>query len=168
MPAKKPMKNAAEFAFDSVVTSYKHDKFCYSVIHLPPETVASLPGAGRTRLRAAATINGIDTKCAIMPGGDATMYIFASKDLQKRIGAGHGQAVRVRFTLEPTDAVAMPEELAAALQKDAEARSLWDALTPGKRRGFAFRVSSAKTSATRAKRVEEVLDSLRPLRFPGT
>jgi uncharacterized protein YdeI (YjbR/CyaY-like superfamily) len=47
----------------------------------------------------------------------------------------------------------LPEELAAALNKDAALKKAWSALTPGRQRGWVIHFNGAKQSATRAARV---------------
>ena len=52
------------------------------------------------------------------------------------------------------------DALEDAVRGDPALRALWEAQTPGKRRGLAYRVASAKTAATRAKRIAEVFEIL--------
>lgn len=61
-----------------------------------------------------------------------------------------GRTVRFKTTAE----YAMPEELEAALDADADLRAAWDALTPGRQRGYIVYVGGAKQAATRTRRVE--------------
>ena len=49
----------------------------------------------------------------------------------------------------------MPEELAAALEADADLRAAFEALTPGRKRGYVLHISGAKQARTRASRVEK-------------
>lgn len=48
-----------------------------------------------------------------------------------------------------------PEELAAALKADADLRRAFDALSPGRRRGYLIHFAGAKQPATRAARLEK-------------
>ncbi|MEM6869113.1 MAG: YdeI/OmpD-associated family protein, partial [Cyanobacteria bacterium P01_C01_bin.121] len=66
----------------------------------------------------------------------------------------------VRFRIADQDAVDVPEALQHALEQDEYAKAVWEKLTPGKRRGFAYRVSSAKTKQTQTRRALEVLEQL--------
>ena len=59
-----------------------------------------------------------------------------------------------------TRAVEVPDILATALGRSADARRVWERLSPGKRRGLAYRVQSAKTDGTRVRRVNEIMESL--------
>jgi uncharacterized protein YdeI (YjbR/CyaY-like superfamily) len=55
----------------------------------------------------------------------------------------------------------VPDVLQRALEGDARALAGWNALSPGKRRGLAHRVASARTVPTRLRRLDEVLVALR-------
>ncbi len=63
----------------------------------------------------------------------------------------HAEAGR----LPPKEATALvlPEELAEALAADAEWRAAFDALTPGRQRGYVLRINAAKKPETRVARV---------------
>ncbi|WP_323765055.1 YdeI/OmpD-associated family protein [Marinovum sp.] len=59
---------------------------------------------------------------------------------------------RVTFA---SDDLEMPEELSAALAADPDLNAAFEALTPGRQRGYVLQISGAKQSATRARRVEK-------------
>lgn len=155
------------YRFQSTVTRRSFPGFTYSVVPLPDAVAGQILALGNSRPRAIAQLNGHEFRCGLIPGGEGTLHIMLSKALQKLTNASPGLRVAVEFVLDDPDAVEMPPELTAALDADPEALALWEALTPGKRRGLAYRVASAKTTATREKRCREVLDSLKPLRFGG-
>ena len=69
--------------------------------------------------------------------------------------------MEIRFAIADQDRVNVPDTLRAALLEDAEVEALWSAQTPGKRRGLAYMVATAKTEPTRLKRVEKVFSILR-------
>ena len=52
-----------------------------------------------------------------------------------------------------------PEDVALALRQ-ADATARWEALTAGKRRGLLYQIGTAKTAATRAKRIHALIQSL--------
>jgi uncharacterized protein YdeI (YjbR/CyaY-like superfamily) len=54
-------------------------------------------------------------------------------------------------------AVTVPAELRAALQRRAEAKSRFEAMTPGKRREYAEYVASATRDDTKQKRIDKIL-----------
>ncbi len=60
----------------------------------------------------------------------------------------------------PKDDIAYPDELVAALEADPELACAFEALTPGRRRGWALHVAGAKQSATRERRVEKAREAV--------
>lgn len=63
----------------------------------------------------------------------------------------------------PQDDFELPGELSEALDADASFREAWDALTPGRRRGWVLQIGGAKQAKTRESRVEKAM----PLIFEG-
>ena len=55
----------------------------------------------------------------------------------------------------PPDDLDLPDELTDRLAADPDLAAAWDALTPGRRRGYVIHVAGAKQSATRAARIEK-------------
>lgn len=54
----------------------------------------------------------------------------------------------------------VPEELRERLRRDAKFRRAFEALTPGRQRGYLHHFASAKQSATRAARIEKALPAI--------
>ncbi|MEQ9335374.1 YdeI/OmpD-associated family protein [Thalassobaculum sp.] len=55
----------------------------------------------------------------------------------------------------PKDDFALPDELVAKLDEDPALKAAFEALTPGRRRGWALHFSQPKQSATRVSRIEK-------------
>jgi len=110
-------------------------------------------------LRIEAEVGSIPFSGAWQPTG-GRWYLLLSKKFLKKCGFDLGDWVSVRFRIADQNAVAVPESLRLALEQDAYAKAIWDELTPGKRRSFAYRVLSAKRAPTQARRVSEVLEKL--------
>lgn len=55
----------------------------------------------------------------------------------------------------PKEDIALPPELATALQNDAELARAYEALTPGRQRGWALTIAQPKQAATRLSRIEK-------------
>jgi uncharacterized protein YdeI (YjbR/CyaY-like superfamily) len=55
----------------------------------------------------------------------------------------------------------VPEELAAALAADAKAKEFWETLSYSKQQWHVLQVTSAKTDATRDRRIEKSIGMLR-------
>ncbi|MEP6865716.1 MAG: YdeI/OmpD-associated family protein [Deltaproteobacteria bacterium] len=54
----------------------------------------------------------------------------------------------------------MPEELEAAFRKNARFKRAFEALTPGRQRGYLYHFTGAKQSATRAARIEKAMPAI--------
>ena len=57
----------------------------------------------------------------------------------------------------PKDDFTLPDELVAKLDADAALKAAFEALTPGRRRGWALHFSQPKQSATRVSRIEKAM-----------
>lgn len=69
-----------------------------------------------------------------------------------------GDLVQVELSLDPEpDKVDVPEELADTLDLIPEMKAAWTTLAPGMKRNTCNWVGSAKTTATKAERVAELL-----------
>ena len=95
-----------------------------------------------------------------MPTG-GRWYLMVAKKLQRVLGKELGDEVQVEFEVADPDAITVPRELQFALDADENAKAAWESWTAGKRRGYCYRVSSAKRAETRERRVEEILEMLR-------
>ncbi|WP_417721703.1 YdeI/OmpD-associated family protein [Salipiger sp.] len=65
----------------------------------------------------------------------------------------------VRVDLPPDD-FDLPDELTEALAGDDELRTAWEALTPGRRRGWVLQFTQPKQSATKVARIERARDKI--------
>lgn len=88
-------------------------------------------------------------------------FMMVSKKYLRLCGLSVGDVASIGFDIADQDAVTLPDELRFALDADDEATAAWVKLTAGKRRGFAYRVASAKMPETRERRVDEIMELLR-------
>lgn len=147
--------------FDSVVAYHDvgSDRYRYTVIYLPKSLESQLPLKQHPRLRVSAEVNDYPIEAAFTPSG-GSWYLLLSKKLLKAINAHVGDAVTVRFRITDQAAVDVPEALQDALAEQRSMAELWKELTPGKQRGLAYRVASAKRAETQARRIAEVFEIL--------
>lgn len=66
--------------------------------------------------------------------------------------ANEAAGLKVAF---PKDDLDLPEELLSRLEADPELQEAWDALTPGRRRGYVLQISGAKQAKTREARIDK-------------
>jgi hypothetical protein len=142
-------------------------KVWYTVLFLPDDIAAQLPFDQHPQLRIEGELEEQPMDNAFIPAGDGRYYVIVSPDLQKAAGLKLGQRVAFRFRVGDQSAVNMPDALTQALARDAAAHDAWEALTVGRRRGLAYHVASAKTAATRDRRVGAVLAAITGNPRPG-
>ena len=130
----------------------------YTVVELPSDL--DLPFGGQPRLRVEGEIDGLPFEGTWMPGAGGPHYLMTPAKTLRRIGKAVGDDVTLRFSIADPDAVREPPELTEALAEMPDLREIWDGWSPGKRRGYAHRVHTAKAPATKSKRAGEILDLL--------
>lgn len=75
------------------------------------------------------------------------------------------EAIRIeqdgrKVDLNSTNELVLPAELEHRLRTVPELQSAWDALTPGRRRGYVLHFSAAKQSRTRESRIEKSIPAI--------
>ncbi len=96
---------------------------------------------------------------ALMPMGDGTFILPVNQAMRKGTGKSRGAMLQVQ--LEKDDRpVSLAPELLACLEDDEAAKAFFNGLTPGHQRYFSNWVASAKTLATKTKRLAICLDGL--------
>lgn len=147
------------YNFVAKIVKYGFGKVKFSVVYVPKEILSQLDFTESKRLRIDGEIEGVRIEGALMPT-KGKWYLMVSKKLQKLCGVSLGDRVSVSFDIADQEAITVPMELQHALEANDVAREVWDSCTAGKRRGFCYRVDSAKMVETRERRVEEVIDTL--------
>ena len=122
--------------------------------------VATL-GAGRKAFPVTVVVNGVTLPLRLARMGGENM-IGLAKTARAEAGVEIGAAYDVEIALDEGDrTVEVPDDLAAALSADADARARFDGLAPSHRKEFVRWVTEAKREATRADRVTKTLEMLR-------
>ncbi len=66
----------------------------------------------------------------------------------------------LRVTPKKTSDVPVPEELKQRFRKDARFKRAFEALTPGRQRGYLYHFGAAKQSATRVARIDKAMPAI--------
>mgnify|MGYP001793086889 CR=1 FL=1 len=148
------------FEFEADIVHHNLGTYRYTVVFLDEGLHEHLPLGEHPRLRISGEIRDIPFDGAWQPVR-GRWYLMLSKSLMRDGEFELGDRVEVRFKVEDQDAVDVPLELTQLLKSDEGLQRRWDELTVGKRRGLAHKIISAKTSATRAKRLIEVAEALK-------
>lgn len=132
-------------------------QMAFTYVEVPIDVEQEFGTKGRVRVQG--TVNGVAVDRALMPQKSGMHIIILGGDIRRAAKIKHqGDRVQVVFWKHPApDQLDLPEELAETLDFLPEMKAAWDKLTPGMKRSMCYWVGSAKTEATRAKRVAELL-----------
>jgi hypothetical protein len=131
----------------------------YTIVRLPDEVAARFAAEGAKRVEGEIDEHPVNLAPTRAPTVEAT-FLWTGRSLLDRIGRAPGDEVELRLRKAHDDEeVEVPEDLSAALRA-AGASHLWEALTPGKRRGILYQIGTAKTQGTRDKRIAKLIGDL--------
>jgi hypothetical protein len=130
----------------------------YTILRLPDDAAAILAAQGAKRVEGEMNDHPVNLALTRAPVVDG-VFLWAGRSLLDQLGIEPGEPIEVRLRTAPADAVETPDDVDHALHA-AGATEFWDALTPGKRRGLLYRISTAKTLPTRAKRIAALTATL--------
>jgi hypothetical protein len=116
---------------------------------------------GRARAPVCGTVDGADFRTTVAVYG-GRYYVGFNKELRDRAGIAIGDEVEVALELdrEPRT-VEVPPPLAAALEKDLEAKAAFDGLSYTHRNEYARWIAEAKRDETRDRRARKAVAMLR-------
>ena len=138
----------------------------FHYIPVPRDVASPILDSGSRRVLA--TLNGVEVDRAIQGGKTGEAYIVLGLAILRSIGASLGDVVVAELVPHPDPlAVELGEELEAALSMDDEASERFFTMTPGRQRGYAYYVTSAKRVETRIKRAIELTHKLRTYTLYG-
>ncbi|WP_420595206.1 YdeI/OmpD-associated family protein [Deinococcus sp.] len=127
-------------------------------IEVPPDMVQSL---GSSKKPAVKVSLGEYTYRSTLALRDGKFMLPVSAEHRQGAGLAAGDTVAVTLELdtEPRE-VSVPEELAAALERNAVARQRFEALSYSQKRQHTLAIEGAKTPETRAKRIAKAVEAL--------
>ncbi|GAA5210776.1 YdeI/OmpD-associated family protein [Microbacterium kyungheense] len=128
-------------------------------LEVPPGVVEALGGGARPAVTIRINDHSWRSRVAIMRGRH---LIGLSNANRRAVGVAIGDQVEVELTLDTEPRIVVePDDLAAALDVDQDARAAYDALTSSRRREVVRSVESAKRPETRRRRIEHAIAALR-------
>jgi hypothetical protein len=128
-------------------------------IEIPPEVVESL-GAGK-KPPLAVTINGHTYRSTVASrSGRFLVGVSAENRAAADVAAGDKIEVELELDDKPRE-VRVPDDLAAALDRDAKAKSFFEELTYSQKKWYVLPIEEAKKQETRERRLDKALQMLR-------
>src|SRR3954468_14646435 len=118
-------------------------------------------GEGAKRFPVVATVNGYTWRTSVARmGGESLLGL--NRQVREAAGVAAGDTVDVVLLLdrEPRE-VDVPDDLAAALAADAEAKAIFDALAFTHRKEYARWITEAKRDDTRQRRLSQAIEMIR-------
>ena len=132
-------------------------------IRVPDEIVAGLGRGKRPPVRV--TINGHAYRSTVaVMGGRFMVGVSAENRALAGVSGGDHVDVEIELDTEPRE-VAVPDDLARALQEQPAAKRFFDGLSYSKQQWFVLSVEGAKTPETRRRRVAKAIEMLRAERM---
>jgi hypothetical protein len=128
-------------------------------LRIPVEIVEAL-GAGR-RPKVSVTIRGYTYRSSVaVVSGD--YMVGVSADVRAAAGVAGGDEVDVDIELDTASReVTVPQDFAAALDAEPEARRTFEALSYSNRSWHTLQIDGARTDETRQRRIARSLEALR-------
>lgn len=126
---------------------------------VPREVVEALDSGKKPRVHV--TIGGHSYRSTVaVYGGEFMLPLSAENRTSAGFVAGDEVDVDLELDTEPRE-VAVPADLASALQADPDVSRRFDDLSYSKRRQYVTRITDAKTSETQQRRIARTIDELR-------
>ncbi len=155
--------------FDAVIQKYKRmgEKTGWTYIAIPAAVAEKInPGCKKSyRVKGkldAWAFDGI----SLLPMGDGEFIMPLKTDIRKAIRKTAGDTLNVQLALQPK-AYEIAADFMACLEDEPEALQFFQSLTGGHRNYFSKWIESAKTDATRTKRIAMALNALiRKMGYP--
>ena len=117
-------------------------------------------GEGAKRFPVVATVNGYTWRTSVARMG-GEFLVGLNKEVRAGAGVAAGDTVTLDLALDTEPrTVEIPPALAAALDSDPEAKTIYDALAFTHRKEYARWVAEAKRDETRERRVVQALEML--------
>lgn len=124
-----------------------------------PETLVLELGAGK-RPPVKVTMNGYTYRTTIAPM-QGTYMISVSSEVRREAGVVAGDELNVTIELDTGKReIEVPDELAAALADDPEAKAAFDTLSNSRKQQLTIPITKAKAPETRARNVQKALAKL--------
>lgn len=151
--------------FETRIERHAVETYHYTVVYLDASMHGEIPLDAQVRLRVEADVCCVSGKGA-WQAARGRWYLLLPKAPLRSAGLTIGSAVEAAFRILSQDDVEIPDERDALLAKQERVHKAWPALSPGKQRGLAHLIASAKRPDTRAARLsglEAVLPGKAPL-----
>jgi hypothetical protein len=148
--------------FKAVIKKFgdKGEKTGWSYIEIPAAIVEKLKPNNKRSFRIKGSLDNCNFEgLALLPMGDGNFILALNASVRRKIRKQKGASLNVN--IEPdTNPVKLNSELMECLADEPESLAFFNTLTPGHRKYFSNWIDSAKTEATKTKRIAQTLTAL--------
>jgi hypothetical protein len=128
-------------------------------LRVPPEVVAALGTSKKPAVKV--TLNGYTYRSTVATmDGEFMLPVSAEVRAKAGVAAGDKLDVEVELDTEPREVI-VPDDLAAALKREAKAKAFFEGLSYSNKRRIVMSIEEAKTAETRQRRIEKAVGNLR-------
>ncbi len=146
-------------SFEGEIEPVTWGRATHTILRVPVAVARELEAAGASRVEGEIAEYPVNLRLTRATEVDG-VFVWAGKSLLDAAGLRPGERVTVRLRAAPDAAVELPTDIAAVLRAEG-LTAAWEALTPGRRRGLLYKVSTAKKAKTRARRIAELIETIR-------
>ena len=149
--------------YNSIILKFgeQGEKTGWRYIEVPADIAERIKPGQRTSFRVKGMLDAFAFRgIALMPMGNGDFILTLKADIRKAIHKKEGAIVRVHLELDADYKLAIPEDLAACFEDDPEALTQFNSLAKSHRDYFIKWIMSAKTDATRFKRIVNTVNAM--------
>lgn len=138
----------------------KDEKYGWTVVPITAKIAQQLKPNNKKSFRVKGTIDNYAVQSlALLPMGDGKFVISINATIRKAIKKIHGATVVLQLE-EDNSPIILNTDLLECLQDEPKALDFFNTLTPSHKKYFSNWVNTAKTEATKAKRIAACINAL--------
>ncbi|MDQ6758118.1 MAG: YdeI/OmpD-associated family protein [Bacteroidota bacterium] len=148
--------------FTAVIKKFSDmgEKTGWTYIEVPAAIAEKLKPNNKKSFRVKGSLDNYSFKSiALLPMGGGSFIMALNAAIRKKIGKRKGAILLVKME-EDTQPKQLNKELMECLADEPESLTFFNTLTPGHKRYFSNWIESAKTDATKTKRIAQTLTAL--------
>jgi hypothetical protein len=135
------------------------EKTGWTYIVIPVDVAQKLMPENKKSFRVKGKLDATAIKgVALLPMGGGEFIMPLKADLRKKIGKRHGAILNVQIAIDKAE-FKINADLLECLEDDEKAKAFFNKLTGSHQRYFSKWIDSAKTDATKAKRIAQCLNA---------
>lgn len=136
------------------------EKTGWTYIEIPAAIAEKLKPGNKKSFRVKGSLDDYAfTGIAVLPMGDGSFILALNAAIRKKIRKQKGASLKVNIEADDNP-VKLNADLMECLADEPESLSFFNQLTPGHRKYFSNWIDSAKTDATKTKRIAQTLTAL--------